>query len=92
MKLFGSKLVGAARYAEGQEIEVDGFRVRLRVSRRARTVSLRIDPARGVAIATAPSERRLADAANFALSRRLWIAPTAWRAFRRAGPWVRRTP
>jgi hypothetical protein len=69
MSLFGLPL-----YADGDRIEVDGARVRLRVSGRARRVSLRIDSTRREVVATAPTPRRLAEAAAFALERRAWIA------------------
>ncbi len=86
MRLFSAK-PPAERYAEGQLIDVGGFVVRLKVSRRARRVSLRIDAVSGTAIATAPSERRLGEAAAFAGARRAWIAnrlasaPVAWPLF-----------
>jgi predicted metal-dependent hydrolase len=62
-----------ARYADGQVIEFDGLAVRLRVSGRARRVSLRIDRASGEAEAIAPSRSQLADAARFARERRDWL-------------------
>lgn len=68
MKLF------APRYADGQTLDVGGVLVRLRVSGRARRVSLRVDRLRGEAIAVAPTARRLAEAAEFAASRRAWLA------------------
>jgi predicted metal-dependent hydrolase len=58
------------------EIElIDGRRVavKLLVNPRARGVSLRIDPMRRVAIATAPSKRYLKTAADFAAERAGWI-------------------
>jgi predicted metal-dependent hydrolase len=61
------------RYAAGDTLEVAGCAVRLRVDRRARRVSLRIDPAKGEVIATAPSPRRLKEAAAFATQRAAWI-------------------
>jgi predicted metal-dependent hydrolase len=61
------------RYASGDTLEVAGCPVRLRVDRRARRVSLRVDPARGEVIATAPSPRRLKEAAAFAAQRAAWI-------------------
>ena len=64
----------AARLASGDLIEVDGRPVRLAVHARARRVSLRLDSARREVIATAPSARRLPEAAAFAESRRQWIA------------------
>jgi len=62
------------RYADGDHIEVAGARVRLRVSGRARRVSLRLDTTRGEVVATAPSPRRLHEAAAFALERTEWVA------------------
>src|SRR5262249_35146055 len=59
------------------EIEtIDGRRVsvRLIVNPRARHVSVRIDPTRRQAIATAPSKRQLQHAARFAEERATWIA------------------
>jgi predicted metal-dependent hydrolase len=59
------------------EIEtIDGRRVavRLIVNPRARHVSVRIDPARREAIATAPTKRHLKHAAQFAAERAGWIA------------------
>jgi len=67
-------LFHSPRYADGDRIEVDGAAVRLRVSGRARRVSLRLDAARREVVATAPSPRRLGEAAAFALERRAWIA------------------
>ena len=63
-----------ARLNAGDLIEVDGRPVRLAVHARARRVSLRLDPARREVVATAPSARRLAEAAAFAQTRREWIA------------------
>jgi predicted metal-dependent hydrolase len=59
------------------EIEtIDGRRVALRlvVNPRARRVSVRIDPTRREAIATAPSSRQLKQAVRFAAERAGWIA------------------
>lgn len=59
------------------EIEtIDGRRVpvKLIVNPRARRVSVRIDPTRREAIATAPSKRHLKRAAQFAAERAGWIA------------------
>ena len=59
------------------EIEtIDGRRlpVKLIVNPRARHVSVRIDPTRREAIATAPSKRHLKHAAQFAAERAGWIA------------------
>jgi predicted metal-dependent hydrolase len=68
MGLFGP------RYADGQAIDIGGVVVRLRVSGRARRISLRVDRLRREAIAVAPSARHLADAAAFARTRRAWLA------------------
>ncbi|MFI4936121.1 MAG: M48 family metallopeptidase [Caulobacterales bacterium] len=62
------------RHADGDLVELEGARVRLKVSGRARRISLRLDRARGEVLAIAPSARRLADAAAFAFERRVWIA------------------
>jgi predicted metal-dependent hydrolase len=59
------------------EIEtIDGRRVpvKLIVNPRARHVSVRIDPTRREAIATAPSKRHLKHAAQFAAERAGWVA------------------
>jgi predicted metal-dependent hydrolase len=63
-----------ARYADGQALDVGGVTVRLKVSARARRISLRVDRSRGEAIAVAPSAAGLAEAAAFARERRDWIA------------------
>jgi predicted metal-dependent hydrolase len=68
MGLFRSK-----RYADGDRIEVAGAPVVLRVSARARRVSLRLDPARREIIATAPAVRLLGEAVAFAGERAGWI-------------------
>ena len=68
MGLFSQK-----RYLDGDRIDIGGAAVRLKVSGRARRVSLRLDAARGEIVATAPSPRRLAEAAAFAASRHSWI-------------------
>lgn len=47
--------------------------MRLRVNRRARRVSLRLDRTRREIVATAPNPRRLAEAAAFAHDRAAWI-------------------
>jgi len=60
--------------ADGDRIEVAGHGVRLRVSGRARRISLRLDLARGEVIAIAPTARRLSEAAAFAKQRADWIA------------------
>jgi predicted metal-dependent hydrolase len=67
MALFG------ARFADGDRILIEGVSVRLRVSARARHVSVRIDRARREAVAVAPSARRLADSIAFARSRSAWM-------------------
>jgi len=61
------------RYLDGQMLDIDGLAVRLRVSGRARRVSLRIDRASGEAVAVAPTPARLAEAAGFAQERRAWL-------------------
>jgi predicted metal-dependent hydrolase len=61
-------------YADGDRLEVAGAPVRLRVNRRARRVSLRLDRTGREIIATAPSLRRLAEAAAFAVERAGWIS------------------
>jgi predicted metal-dependent hydrolase len=63
----------AIRHADGDVIEVGAARVRLRVSRRAQRVSLRVDRAKGEVLAIAPTLRRLGEAADFALERRAWV-------------------
>jgi len=60
------------RHRHGDVLEIEGARVRLRADSRARRVSLRISGS-GEVIATAPSERRLAEAVAFAKSRADWI-------------------
>lgn len=60
------------RFNDGDVLDIDGLRVRLKVNRRARRVSLRIDAARGEAVAVAPSQRRLPEAAGFARERSGW--------------------
>ena len=68
MSLFGRSL------ADGDRLEVAGATVRLKVHRRARRVSLRLDRTKREIIATAPSQRRLPEAAAFARDRASWIA------------------
>jgi predicted metal-dependent hydrolase len=60
--------------ADGDRLEVAGAAVTLRVNRRARRVSLRLDRTRREIVATAPSPRRLSEAAAFARERAVWIA------------------
>jgi hypothetical protein len=64
----------APRYADGEQLEIAGMSLRLRVSRRARRVSLKVDRLRGEVVAVAPSARRLADAVAFAKERHDWVA------------------
>lgn len=61
-------------FADGDRLEVAGAVVTLKVHRRARRVSLRLDRARREIIATAPTPRRLPEAAAFARERAGWIA------------------
>jgi len=61
-------------FADGDRLSVAGAVVTLKVHRRARRVSLRLDRARGEIVATAPSARRLGEAAAFARERATWIA------------------
>ena len=60
--------------ADGDRLDVAGTAVTLRVNRRARRVSLRLDRTRREIVATAPSPRRLSEAAAFARERAGWIA------------------
>ncbi|MEL7030244.1 MAG: SprT family zinc-dependent metalloprotease [Pseudomonadota bacterium] len=48
--------------------------VRLRVNRRAKRLIVRVDPAEGAVVVTAPSKRALPEALDFAASRADWIA------------------
>ncbi|OYU68990.1 MAG: metal-dependent hydrolase [Alphaproteobacteria bacterium PA2] len=68
MSLFGRPL------SDGDCLDVAGAVVRLKVHSRARRVSLRLDRARREVIATAPTPRRLAEAAAFARDRADWIS------------------
>jgi predicted metal-dependent hydrolase len=61
-------------FADGDRLEVAGTPVTLRVNRRASRVSLRLDRTRREIVATAPSPRRLSEAAAFARERATWIA------------------
>ena len=61
-------------WGDGDRLEVAGAAVTLRVNRRARRVSLRLDRTRREIVATAPSPRRLSEAAAFARERAVWIA------------------
>jgi predicted metal-dependent hydrolase len=60
--------------SDGDRLEVAGTPVTLKVNRRARRVSLRLDRTRREIVATAPSPRRLPEAAAFARERAHWIA------------------
>ena len=71
MKLFGTR--PGTTLTDGARLDLGGAYVRLTVSRRARRISLRIDPTRREAIAIAPSERRLPEALAFARDRRSWV-------------------
>ena len=64
----------ASRHQPGDRIEVAGCTVLLRVNKRARRISLRLDSTRGEMVATAPSARRLHEAAAFAAERSSWMA------------------
>lgn len=67
-------LLGRTAHADGDRFEVAGAAVRLKVNPRARRVSLRLDRTRREIVATAPSARRLTEAAAFARDRAQWIA------------------
>ncbi|MDC7682600.1 SprT family zinc-dependent metalloprotease [Asticcacaulis sp. BYS171W] len=69
--MFGTK--SKTNYANGQVLDADGFRLRLRVNARARRISLRLDNKTGEAVVTAPRPRDLSQAVEFALTRRDWI-------------------
>lgn len=60
-------------HADGDRLEIAGLVIRLKVNRRSRRVSLRLDRTRREIIATAPSPRRLSEAAAFAKDRLHWI-------------------
>ena len=62
------------RYADGQRLDIAGHAVRLKVSGRARRVSLRVDRVSREILAIAPTVRRLSEAAAFAHERRAWVA------------------
>ncbi|MBW3617400.1 MAG: M48 family metallopeptidase [Proteobacteria bacterium] len=62
------------RLLPGGLVEVAGRPVRLRVNARARRLTLRVDGATGEVSVTAPSARRLPEAAEFARRRSDWIA------------------
>src|SRR5437868_10004820 len=67
-------LFGRQGFVDGDQLEVAGAAVRLKVNARSRRVSLRLDRTRREVVATAPSPRRLAEAAAFARDRAGWIA------------------
>ena len=72
----GPARAGAARpplLQPGDVIEVDGRPVRLAVNARARRVGLRLSASRAEVVATAPSIRRLSEAAAFATRQAAWI-------------------
>jgi len=62
------------RLADGERLDLGGFHVRLRVNRRARRISVRVDALSGDAVVTSPTLKHLPDAAAFAKARRDWIA------------------
>jgi predicted metal-dependent hydrolase len=64
----------AARLTNGAWVEISGVRVHLRVNSRARHISLRVDRLGRFAVAVAPSERLLQEAAAFARTREAWLA------------------
>lgn len=68
MSFFGRSL------ADGDRLDVAGATVRLKVHSRARRISLRLDRTKREIVATAPSQRRLPEAAAFARDRASWIA------------------
>jgi hypothetical protein len=61
-------------FNDGDRLEIAGTAVTLRVNRRASRVSLRLDRTRREIVATAPTPRRLPEAAAFARERAGWIA------------------
>jgi len=65
---------GTPKLSDGALVQVGDTPVRLKVNPNARRISLRIDAKRREVVATAPSDRRLADAVQFAQSRAGWIA------------------
>src|SRR5471030_2951581 len=74
MSLFGRSRPAATTLTDGDRLEIAGTAVTLKVNRRARRVSLRLDRTRREIVATAPSPRRLPEAAAFARERAGWIA------------------
>lgn len=65
------------KLSPGGTVEVAGRPVTLRVNPRARRLTLRVDAATGAVSVTAPSARRLPEAADFARRRADWIAARA---------------
>ncbi|THD61764.1 SprT family zinc-dependent metalloprotease [Phenylobacterium sp.] len=74
MSLFGRAGILGKTWSDGDRLEVAGAPVTLKVNRRARRVSLRLDRTKRTIVATAPSLRRLPEAAAFARERAHWIA------------------
>ena len=74
MLTFASMSFLGRSFTDGERLEVAGAAVRLKVNRRARRVSLRLDRTKREIVATAPSQRRLTEAAAFARERASWIA------------------
>ena len=62
------------RLDHGDQIEIDGLPLRLRVHAGARRISLRLDSRERIVVATAPDRSRLSDAVAFARQRQSWIA------------------
>ncbi|SFK17269.1 M48 family metallopeptidase [Caulobacter sp. UNC279MFTsu5.1] len=62
------------RYADGDQLDVRGCAVRLKVDGRARRISLRVDRAKSEVVALAPTPRRLSEAVAFAHEKADWIA------------------
>lgn len=71
---FDSRAIAESNQTEIETIDGRRLPVKLVVNPRARHVSVRIDPTRREAIATAPSKRHLKHAAQFAAERAGWIA------------------
>jgi len=74
MSLFDSRPKAPLDRTEIETIDGRRVAVKLVVNPRARHVSVRIDPTRREAIATAPSKRHLKHAVQFAAERAGWIA------------------
>jgi predicted metal-dependent hydrolase len=67
--LFGDKRI----YKPGEVLRFAGFELTLKVNKRARRISLRIDNRSGQAIVSAPRLKDLPQAVDFALSRSDWL-------------------